>query len=207
MGLKLITPPAAEPVALADIKAHLRITGTDEDALLTAMIEAARDYCEKYQNRAYITQTWELALDRFPPENYIRIFNLPLQAVSENYIRIPLPPLQSDLSVKYYGTDDTEYTFPVTDYQVDIHSQPGRVVLGYGKSWPSITLRPANGVIITFTAGYGDTADDVPEGVKQAIKVLVGNMYENREATDVKELKEVPFAVHALLGLERIWPV
>jgi len=192
MGLKQTTPPASEPVTLQEIKDHLRILGTDEDALLTAMIQAAREYCEKYQNRAYITQTWELALDQFPPEDRIRI---------------PLPPLQSISSVKYYGTDDTEYTLPATDYQVDIHSQPGRVVLGYGKSWPSITLRPANGVIITFIAGYGTTADEVPERVKQAIKVLVGHLYENREATDIKEFKEVPFAVHALLGLDRIWPV
>jgi len=192
MGVKLITPPEDEPVILADIKDHLRITGTDEDALLTAMIEAARDYCEKYQNRAYITQTWELALDWFPPEDRIRI---------------PLPPLQSVSNVKYYGTDDTEYTFPVADYQVDTHSQPGRLVLGYGKSWPSVSLRPANGVIITFIAGYGATEDEVPKRVKQAIKVLVGHLYEHREATDLKELKEVPFAVHALLGLDRIWPV
>jgi uncharacterized phiE125 gp8 family phage protein len=192
MGLKLTTPPASEPVTLQEIKDHLRILGTDEDALITVMIEPARDYCEKYQNRAYITQTWELALDQFP---------------SEDRIRIPLPPLQSVSSVKYYGTDDTEYTLPAADYQVDIYSQPGRVVLKYGKSWPSVTLRPANGVIITFIAGYGTTADEVPERMKQAIKVLMGHLYENREATDLKELKEVPFAVHALLGLDRIWPV
>ena len=191
MGLKIVTAPQSEPISLPDMKDHLRVTGTDEDALITTLIEAAREYCESYQNRAYITQTWEFALDEWP-ENGI--------------ISIPKPPLQSVTSIKYYGTDDAEYIWDPSNYQVDTHRQPGRVAPVYGKAWPSTTLRPMNGILITFEAGQAD-ADAVPERVKQAIKVLVGHLYENREATDLKELKEVPFAVHALLGLDRIWPV
>jgi uncharacterized phiE125 gp8 family phage protein len=159
MGLKLITAPQAEPITLAEAKSHLRITANDEDALIETWIKAAREYCEGYQNRAYITQTWELALDSFP---------------NERIMKIPLPPLQSVTSIKYYDTEGTETVFPSDDYEVDTYSEPGRISLGYGKSWPSSILRPVNGVIITFTAGYGDTAADVSEKVKQAIKVLIG---------------------------------
>jgi uncharacterized phiE125 gp8 family phage protein len=179
-------------VTLEEAKKHLRIETSDEDVLVTGLIEAAREWCEGYQNRAFITQTWEIALDSFP---------------SENHIEIPKPPLQSIESVKYYGTDETEYTFSADSYYVDTYSEPGRIVLKFGETWPSDMLRTANGVIIQFTVGYGDTAASVPEKVKQAIKVLVGHLYENREATDIKELKEVPFAVRDLLGLERIWPI
>ena len=192
MGLKLITAPQAEPITLAEAKSHLRITSTDEDALIETWIKAAREYCEGYQNRAYITQTWEMALDSFP---------------SERIMKIPLPPLQSVTPIKYYDPQGTEKEFSSDDYEVDTYNQPGRISLGYGKSWPSETLRPVNGVIIEFKAGYGDTADTVPAKVKQAIKVLIGELYEHREVTDVKELKEVPFAVKALLGLERIVPI
>jgi uncharacterized phiE125 gp8 family phage protein len=192
MNLKLITAPTLEPVTLEEAKSHRRIESSDEDVLIVGFIEAAREWCEGYQNRAFITQTWELALDCFPPEDRIRI---------------PKPPLQSVESIKYYDTDETEHTFSADSYHVDTYSEPGRVVLKYGETWPSDTLRTANGVIIQFTAGYSDTAATVPEKVKQAIKVLVGHLYENREATDIKELKEVPFAVCSLLGLERIWPV
>ena len=209
MGLKLITEPAAEPVTLAEAKSHLRITASDEDANITTWIKTAREYCEGYQNRAYITQTWELALDSFPIQQIGQISPGGLSGwiQYERIIKIPLPPLQSVTSIKYYDTSGTEKEFSSDDYEVDTYSQPGRISLGYGKSWPSIILRPVNGVIITFIVGYGDTADKVPEKVKQAIKVLIGELYEHREVTDVKELKEVPFAVHALLGLERIWPV
>jgi uncharacterized phiE125 gp8 family phage protein len=188
MGLKLVTPPASEPVSLSEAKEHLRITGSDEDALITTFIEAAREYCEEYQNRAYITQTWDLSLDEFPDSPY----------------SLPKPPLKSISSIKYYDQDGTEYEFNASDYLVDTASVKGRVSLAYGKSWPSVTLQPMNGVIIQFIAGYGDAGSDVPERIRNAIKVLVGQIYENREATDIKEHLEIPFAVHALLGLDRI---
>jgi uncharacterized phiE125 gp8 family phage protein len=193
MNLKIVTPPAVEPVSLADIVAHLRIDSSGEDALLLSMIEAARDYCESYQNRAYITQTWEMALESFP---------------STNEITLPRPPLQSlGASIKYYDTADVEATMAAADYMVDTYAEPGRIVLKYGKSWPTTSLRPANGVIIRYVAGYGATAAFVPERVIQAIRLLVGHMFENRESTDIKELREIPFAVHSLLGLDRIWPI
>jgi uncharacterized phiE125 gp8 family phage protein len=100
-----------------------------EDDYLTSLIVAARRSAEKFQRRAFITQTWELWLDKWP---------------DKGYIQIPLPPLQStDLSVKYYDTNDTEATFSSDNYFVDTKSEPGRVALNYGEVWPATTLRPA----------------------------------------------------------------
>jgi len=162
-----------------------------EDDLLTGFIKAAREYSESYQNRAFITQTWELLLDEFPDSPF----------------QLPLPPLQSVESIKYYDKEGNESSIDTADYEVDTESYKGRVALAYGKSWPSVTLRPMNGVVMQFKAGYGDAAANVPELVRLAIKVLAGHMYENREATDTKEHPEVPFAVHSLLGLKRIVPI
>jgi len=190
MALKLIASPAIEPVSLDEAKSHLRVDGTDDDNLITSLIAAARRWCEKFQRRAYITQTWELWLDSWP---------------EKNYIIIPRPPLQDVSSVKYYGTDDSEYTFDQANYFVDTKSEPGRVVLGYKKNWPSVTLRPANGVVVTFTAGYGDNAEKVPEEVKQAMKLLIGHWYEHREAVLAGIIsKEIEFAVRSLLWPDRV---
>ena len=141
MALNLITPPSREPLSLALAKSHLKIdsTFTDDDNLIQGLITAARVHCEGFQNRAYLEQTWDLWIDRFP---------------TENYIDIPLPPLQSVTSVKYYDTDDTEATFSTDDYDVDTKGYVGRVVLKYGETWPSTVLRPSNGVVIRFVAGY-----------------------------------------------------
>lgn len=139
MTLVLITPPAAEPVSLPEAKAHLRVDTADDDSLITALIAAAREYCEGFQNRAYVTQTWQLWLDAWP---------------KGSEIRIPRPPLQAVNGVKYYGADNTEYVLPPADYFVDTRSEPGRIVLACGKSWPSVTLRPANAVCVEFVAGH-----------------------------------------------------
>lgn len=193
MALKLITPPAMEPVTLVEAKAQLRVEHTESDALIISLITVAREYCEGFQNRTYITQTWELWLDDWP---------------DKDYIRIPLPPLQSVASIKYYGTDDTEYTVDAADYFVDDKSEPGRIALAYSKTWPTITLRPANAVCVEFTAGYGDAASTVPQRVKQAILLLIGYWHENREAAVMGAVsKEIEFAVHALLWQNRVVPV
>lgn len=192
MALKLITPPATEPISLADTKKHLRIDAdiTSEDSYLSdVLIPAAREYCEGFHNRAYITQTYELWLDTWP---------------RKEYARIPRPPLQSVASVKYYGTDNAEHIMATANYFVDSKSEPGRLVLAYGKSWPSATLRPANGICVTFTAGYGAAAA-VPKKAVQAMNLLIGHWFDNREAVLAGKVStEIEFAVRSLLWLDRV---
>jgi len=187
MAIKIITEPTTEPVTLDEAKAHCRVDGTDEDDLITTLIVAARQYCEQRQNRAYLTQTLELTLDRWP--------RFP--------VNIPHPPLVSVESIKYYGTDDTEYIWSTTEYFVDADSEPGRVSLRYAKTTPTVTLRPVNGVKVRYVAG----ASEVAQTVKQAMLLLIGHWYINRESvlTGVTS-KEIEFAVSALLGIDRVWP-
>jgi uncharacterized phiE125 gp8 family phage protein len=184
MAIKLKTEPDNEPVTLEEAKLHCRVDTDDDDDLIGSLITAAREYCEGFQNRAYVSQVWELWLDGFPATPF----------------DIPKPPLLSIDSIKYYDTDNTEYDFD--DYYADTESTPGRLELNYLESWPSVTLRDINGVCITFTAGYGD-ADDVPQSVKQAILLLVGHWYENREQGSPTELKDIPLGVSSLLWMDR----
>lgn len=159
-----------------------------EDTLLTALIVAAREYCEAYQNRAYLTQTIEMSLDGWPA--------FPVE--------IPRPPLASVTSIKYYDTANTEYTLAGTSYFVDADSDPGRIALAYGASLPTTTLREIGAVKIRYAAG-GAT---VPQRVKQSMLLLIGYWYENREAAlSGKTSAEIEFSVRALLGFDRAVPV
>jgi hypothetical protein len=103
--------------------------------------------------------------------------------------------------ISYYDTDNTEYFMSAADYFADDKSEPGRVSLGYGKSWPSTTLRPVNGVCITFIAGYGSTVASIPENVKNAMLLLIGDYHENREAGNAS--KTTIEAVERLLWMDR----
>jgi len=83
-----------------------------------------------------------------------------------------------------------------------VDNYDSKISLKYGKTWPSTTLRPHRGVLITFVAGYGDDASSVPEKVKLAILLLIGDYYSNREAGEAS--KETLTAVERLLWQDRV---
>jgi uncharacterized phiE125 gp8 family phage protein len=197
MSLKLLTAPTVEPLSILEANEHLRIDVDEDTGLVQNLIITARQYCEKFQNRAYLDQSWELWLDAFP---------------DVDYIVLPLPPLISVTSIKYYGTDNTEYTayepgalvpVGVADYFVDTKSEPGKIALNYGKSWPSTALRSYNAVCVTFKAGYGTTAAALGENVKAAIKLMVSHLYEHRGDSD--KPVDIPPVVQNLLWQERVF--
>ena len=167
MGIRLDLATAAtkEPGSLADVKAHLRVDITDDDAYIAGLEEAVRTNLERQYTTAFVTQTWDWYLDGFPGSEF----------------RLPLWPAQSVTSIKYTDEDDNESTYSSANYLVDTIGKPARVTLKTSASWPSDTLKESNAVVVRFVAGYGDNAADVPAPVRQAIKLLVGDLYENRE--------------------------
>jgi uncharacterized phiE125 gp8 family phage protein len=188
MPTRLVTPPTAEPVTLAEAKAQCRVDGSDSDTYIEMLITAAREWCELHDWRAYMPQTWELILDAWP---------------SRGAIEIPKPPLQSVASIKYTNRSGVEATLDSGVYLVDTYSEPGWVVLKNDKAWPMVTLREINGVVVRFTGGYASAAD-VPARIKQAILLLVGHWYENRENSVVGAVnRPIEMGVKALLGIDR----
>jgi uncharacterized phiE125 gp8 family phage protein len=195
MPLRLITPPSVEPVTQAEAKLHLRVDVGDENDLIDGLIQAAREYCEGYQNRAYLEQTWELVLDEWP---------------RGDIIPLPKPPLKSVTTVTYIDSTGAETVWPAANYIVDTAS--ARLALAYGRSWPSVTLQPRAGIVIRYVVGKANPGEgesaDVPQRVKQAMLLLIGHWFTNREAVLTGSIsKEVEFAVHALLGLDRVVPI
>ena len=176
MPLELNTPPSIEPVTLAEAKAHLKVDTTDDDALITALIAAARARAEWHTGRALVTQSWTLWLDAWP-----------------EVIAIPLPPLQAVASVTTYGRDDAAHVLDSASYFVDAAS--GRIALNEGHA-PPTDLRRLNAVAVAFTAGYGDAEADVPALLKEAILELIAFLYENRGEAPA----ELPLDCLALLA-------
>jgi len=190
MTYRVITLPTIEPILLEEAKSQCRVDIDDDDAYIESLIGAARLYCEKIDWRSYLTQTIELWLDRWP---------------DDAEISIPRPPLQSVSKIEYYNTSDTVATFAATSYFVDVVSEPGRVALRYNKPWPSTTLRPTNAICVTYVAGW-TAAALVPKTIKQAMLLLIGHWYENRESTTVGAVsRAIEFGVMALLGIDRVF--
>lgn len=181
--MKLITPPSSEPISLSEAKGHLRVDASDEDSYISGLIVAARQFIELQTQRALITQTWKLSLDQFP---------------TNKTVYIPLSSLRLVEGITYYDTTGATQTLPATDYYVDSDNDPGRVVLVDTVA----TYDRPSAVQIQFQAGYGSAAD-VPQAIKQAMLLLIGHWYENREA--VGEVGgPIAFAVDALLTPYRV---
>lgn len=168
-SVSLVTGPTVEPLTRDEAKEHLREDAADQNSYIDRLISAARRRVERDAWRVLITQTWDVFFDRFPASSVLPIV-------------VPKPPLQSVTSVKYHDSDGTTTTaLDSSTYIVDSASEPGRIALHDGEVWPSDLLRPANGVEIRIVAGYGDPTD-VPEHLLQAMLLLIGHWYENREA-------------------------
>ncbi len=184
LGLSLSSAPATEPVTLAEAKTHCRVdaTVTADDTLITSLIQAARETCEKRMGQAFVTQTWKMSLDRFASWGIV----------------LPLPPVQSIASITYTDLNGATQTLSPTLYLLDAESRPARLTPSYLGYWPA-TRYLVNAVQISFVAGYG-AASAVPESIKTAIKLLTTHWYENREAVVIgAPAMQLPAAVDALL--------
>src|SRR5437764_15038109 len=82
MSSILLTPPAAEPLTLADAKAFLRVAHSDDDAVIAALIAGARSHVEAQTRRALITQTWRLVRDAWPRDGRIAVVPSPLRQIT-----------------------------------------------------------------------------------------------------------------------------
>lgn len=186
MATKIKTPPATEPVTLSEAKSYLRITDSNDDAFITALISAVRRQCEEYTQRALITQTWTLWLDRMPGRGVRYAPQDGEQDLPINYggglyeaINLPYPPLQSVTLMRSYAADDSGTAFSASNYLVDTASEPGRICLNQGAIWP-VQGRRFNGYEIEYIAGYGSAGSSVPENLRQGMLFLLKTLFADK---------------------------
>lgn len=194
-GLKLITPPAIEPVSLAEVKAHLRLDTAADDALLQSLIVTARSVAESWLGRALIAQGWREVRDEAPRRPYLTLSKSPLLSVS---------------AVRVYDGSDVATLLDSGVYFVDTASQPGRLMLRSSGPWPEVG-RSAAGLEVDYLAGYGATAADVPAPIRQGMLAHIAYLYTQRGdmlgsdgALQVDQAASVPSLTLALYAPYRV---
>ena len=189
MAITVTTAPTFEPISLAEAKLNLRVDGNDEDTLISRLISVARRYCEREGRMTIPRATLKMTLDAFP------CGTVPLL--------IPNPPLVSVSSIAYVDTSGTAQTWAAENYKVVAAGMcEGRLAPAYGQIWPA-ARREIGAVEITYLAGYAD-AGSIPATTIQAMHLLIGHWYANREAIATGTItKTIELAVDALLWCER----
>ncbi|MDM9647982.1 head-tail connector protein [Rhizobium sp. S163] len=168
MTYALITPPASEPITLAETKSHLRLDDTNEDTLLASLIRTAREHLERTTGLSLIAQTWRLYLDSIPEDGVIQIARGPVQAIE---------------SLTLYDAAGEELQLPLTGHILDGHARPARLMLGRAVS-PG---QPINGIEIDFTAGFGESGAEVPDTLKRAMLMHVAQMFAFRGTVAIED--------------------
>jgi len=183
MSLTLITPAAALAVTLAEAKLHLRVDHSEEDALIGALIAAASTDAENRLQRTLITSGWTLTLDGFGS----------LQT-------LPMAPILAVASVAYVDAAGATQTLPGAAYRLDAPA----ALLQPVDAWPATQAGRSNAVTISYTAGYGPAAADVPAPIRSWLLLAIGDLYAQRQRSAERPKVPQGFA-DSLLDAYRVW--
>lgn len=203
---KIITPPTDEPISPEEACLHLRVDVFDP--LIEALIPAAREWVEKFTGRSMTWRLLEIGLDAFPGHHRAG-YRFPDRRLGVVYtgegrhphpIRLPGGPVNALDRILY--TDGAGVDQTMTDAQFDSYEEPARVLPAVGATWPSTEIR-MGAVKVRYWAGY-TLPDDSPSGtplpkpLKQAMFLVLGHLYENRENSIDVALENIPLGAEAL---------
>lgn len=180
MSVVVTTAADAMPFTTAEAREHLRVDDTYEDGYLESLIAAATNHVEKYCGRSFTAQGLTLCLDAFTDE-----------------IHLPRGPISAITGITYYDANNALQTLPPSIYDADLISDPAVVALAFNQVWPS-TYSRRNAVRIAYT-----TAATVPDAVKMAIKLIIGQWFEMRSSVSERAVFELPNGIEALLANHR----
>lgn len=158
----VVDGPTVEPVSLADMKAHLRVDGTDEDDLVAALVAAARLCVEATTRLALIEQTWRLTLRQWPP---LRV------------VALPLEPILAVSAVRIVEADGALLPLDPALVRLDRGGDPARLIVDMAAAAPET---PAGRIEIDVLCGFGATAASVPASLRLAIRLLVARWFAHR---------------------------
>jgi uncharacterized phiE125 gp8 family phage protein len=191
-GISLVTGPALDIVSLAEARKHCRVDIADDDGLISGYILAARRHCEIHTGRSLIEQTFDLTVDN----------DWPFVGCLQRIV-IPIVPLVSVTSINYIDVDGNSQLLAANQYRVITRSAAARgwIEPAYGVTWPTVRCI-SEAITVRFVAGYGTQPGAHPnlDVFRQAMLLLIGHWYENREAVVMGATSdEMPLGVASLL--------
>lgn len=188
MSSLLLTGPAVEPLALAEARSFLRVEHDGDDDVVAALIAGARMHVEAATRRALIVQTWRHVRDAWPADGRLKILPAPLREV---------------VAARVYDADGDAQDIDAEAFVADTAAAPGVIAFAPWSLAPP--GRAIAGIEIDIEVGYGAAASDIPDGLRQAVRLLVAHWYENRGLTAIGHAVAVlPASVAALIAPYRV---
>jgi uncharacterized phiE125 gp8 family phage protein len=187
-SLTRVVEPSAEPLIPREVYDHLRLVEDDaEKGYADSLAIVAREWVENRNGIAAMTQTWVATYDGW----------------WDGVVDLPYPPLQSVSSIQYLDTSGSLQTLDPANYVVLAGSPVAQIAWAPSAVRPALSQLPGN-VRIRFVAGNASQAS-VPATIKQAILIMIGTWFENRESIVIGTISQkVPMSVQSLLDQTRV---
>ena len=157
-----VAGPAVEPVGLSEMRAYLRLDDAAEDELVAGLVKAARLIVEASSRRILTASRWRILLDGWP---------------RGRVVHLPLSPLIAVERIAVSSDTGATVDLPASEFAADPASDPPRILIGAAAAEPGVSRA---GIAIEVVAGYGATAEAVPEPLRVAVKMLVARWFEHR---------------------------
>ena len=168
LSLKLNAAAADNCLTLAEAKAELRVESSADDSPIALKLDAAERLVEEYCNRRFMLSTYDFTLSAWP----------------ERGITLPLSPVVSIVSVKYYDSSNVQQTWASTNYHYNADSDP--TLISYVNDTPAVYDNRTDAITVQFKVGYSSSETTatqqaaVPPPLKQAILKVLTDIYYNR---------------------------
>ncbi len=192
MRIETLSPPASEPLLLDEIKDHLRLDGSADDVGLGSLLRAAREMVETHLGLCLISRSLALYLDGWPGTmgqmpwwQGVASGSMSAFARMTEYLPLPVRPVSSVGIIRVYDAEGASIVWGAGNYSLKPGLEPA--LYRTGGSWPT-PGRALDGIRIELTAGFGDSWNDVPADIRQALLMLVAHLFENRGDTDTQAM-------------------
>ena len=194
MALTRIAPPLLEPIDLADMRAHLRITSVDAevDTYISDCIAAAVGMldAEGELGLCLIDQDWAETFASGPRDG--------------RDLCLSLGPVSAIVSVEYRDAAGDWVTAPPADFALYTNGETGGQFVR-SAAWPPLAPFP-DALKVTYRAGMSPTPAGVPAPLRHALKILAAHFFEIREAVVIGTVASaIPISVDRLIAPYRIY--
>ena len=186
-SLKVDTAATTPIFTTAEAKDFLKVDTTADDTIIDNLVAAATESCQIYTNQYFINTVVTQYSDNW--KEFYSLYKSPVSSITH---------------IKYYDTNDSLQTLASSNYILDDTYEPARIGIAVDGELPNVADR-INAVQVKYTVGYGTASTDVPEGIRTAIILTVGNWYENRQSVITgRTATELPLSSQYLLDQFKI---
>lgn len=175
-----ITPPPIEPITLEAAKLFLRLDDDAENDFISDLIRSAREQVETLCRQSLIERPQRLTF--VPPFDRILYLNI--------------APIKSVTAMTLHLADGEDEVVSLDDLKINLRALPASVQKQTLGLWSWHSRPEIKAISVEVLAGYGESAEDIPMPLRQAMLLLIGQGYEHRSGT---ELPGIPMMVDALV--------